>query len=166
MWQDFVCGVGGLQDWLLWEESRSCHMLGKNQFQLAAKGTHCWPKLSQWATLVAPLLRVYIYKTKKYCTTAVEREKWENVEKTLQTPRSVKKEWRRCCKHQSRSSPAACVEDYGEAGCPPAAHGLPWWSRFLCSSPWRRSLWRRWTCTEGGCSRWSTPAGADCRPDL
>ena len=37
---------------------------------------------------------------------------------------------RRCSRHRSRGSPAARVEDCGEAGCPPAAHGGPWWSRY------------------------------------
>ena len=87
MWQDFVCGLGGLQDWLLWEESRSCHMLGKNQFQLAAKGTHCWPRLSQWATLVAPLLKVYIYETKKI----LHNSSWEReVRKCRKNPADTK----------------------------------------------------------------------------
>jgi len=36
---------------------------------------------------------------------------------------------RRCSRHQSRDSPAARGEDHGEAGCAPAAHGGPQWSR-------------------------------------
>jgi len=53
-------------------------------------------------------------------------------EKQLWTPRSVKKEARRrCLKCQSREpSLAARDEDHGEAGCSPAAHGGPWWSRY------------------------------------
>jgi len=37
---------------------------------------------------------------------------------------------RRCSRHRSRDSPAACGEDHGEASCPPAADGGPWWSRY------------------------------------
>ena len=40
--------------------------------------------------------------------------------------------WRRrgkkCSRHWSRDSPAACEEDHGEAGCLPAALGDPRWS--------------------------------------
>jgi len=51
-------------------------------------------------------------------------------ETALQTPRLVKKEWRRCSRCQSRDSPAARGEDHGEAGCHSAAHGGPRWSRY------------------------------------
>jgi len=44
---------------------------------------------------------------------------------TLQTPRPLKKEGRRC----SKRFPCSPGEDHGEAGCPPAAHGGPRWSR-------------------------------------
>jgi len=38
----------------------------------------------------------------------------------------------RCPKCQSiEPSLEACDEDHGEAGCSPAAHGGPWWSRSL-----------------------------------
>jgi len=38
---------------------------------------------------------------------------------------------RKCLSHWSRVfSPAARGEDQGEAGCSPAAHGGPWWSRY------------------------------------
>jgi len=38
---------------------------------------------------------------------------------------------RRCLRHRSREfSFAACAEDHGEAGCPPAVHGGPRWSRY------------------------------------
>ena len=39
--------------------------------------------------------------------------------------------------------PAACGEDHGEAGCPPAAHGVPRWSRVPRCSPRRRPRWSR-----------------------
>jgi len=32
--------------------------------------------------------------------------------------------------NEKTSSLAAPDEDHGEAGCPPAAHGGPWWSRY------------------------------------
>lgn len=65
-----------------------------------------------------------------------------------------------------QKSPVACGEDHGEAGCPPAAHGVPRWSRVPRCSPWRRPRWSRWPCTDGGCRLWKTPAGADSGPDL
>jgi len=34
-----------------------------------------------------------------------------------------------------QKSPAACGEDHGEAGCPPAAHGVPRWSRVPTLQP-------------------------------
>jgi len=49
-------------------------------------------------------------------------------ETTLQTPRSVKKEEMLLAPEQ-RPSLAARDEDHGEAGCSPAAHGSPRWSR-------------------------------------
>ena len=45
---------------------------------------------------------------------------------TLQTPRPVKKEGRRCSRCRSRGSPAAQGADHGEAGCalqPMEVHG-------------------------------------------
>jgi len=36
---------------------------------------------------------------------------------------------RRYSRHRSRSAPAACDEDHGEAGCRPAVHGGPRWNR-------------------------------------
>ena len=38
---------------------------------------------------------------------------------------------RRCTRCQSRDSPAAYSQDYGDTGCPPAAHGGPRWSKYL-----------------------------------
>ena len=52
--------------------------------------------------------------------------------RTLQTPR---RRGRRCSRCWSRDSPSACGEDQGEAGCPPAAHGGPWWSRYPPAAP-------------------------------
>jgi len=50
----------------------------------------------------------------------------------LQTPRSVKKEEEEVLQTpEQRFYPAAHNEDHGEAGCPPAVHGGPWWSRYL-----------------------------------
>jgi len=38
---------------------------------------------------------------------------------------------RRCSRCRSKEfSLAPLGEDYSEAGCPPAAHGGPWWSRY------------------------------------
>ena len=37
---------------------------------------------------------------------------------------------RRCSRCHSKDSSAARGEDHGEAGCPPAAHGGAWWSRY------------------------------------
>jgi len=53
---------------------------------------------------------------------------------------------RRCSRHQSRDSPAARDEDHGEAGCPPAAHGDPWWSRYPPAAqggPTQEDAWSR-----------------------
>jgi len=43
-------------------------------------------------------------------------------EKSLQTPRSVKKEGGRGSRCWSRDSPAAHGKDHGDAGCPPCNH--------------------------------------------
>jgi len=49
---------------------------------------------------------------------------------TLQTPRSVKKEGEEMLQvPEQRDSSAAHDEDHGEAGCAPAVHGGPRWSR-------------------------------------
>jgi len=52
-------------------------------------------------------------------------------EATLQTPRSLKKEQGRGAQNvwSRETSLAAHDEDHDEAGCSPAAHGGPWWSR-------------------------------------
>jgi len=56
---------------------------------------------------------------------------------------------RRHSRHQRRDSPAAHGEDHGEAGCPPAAHGGPQWSRYppaACGrdpTPEQVDAWRR-----------------------
>ena len=57
-------------------------------------------------------------------------------EATLQTPRPEEKEGRRCSRHRSRDSPAACGAAHGEAGCAPA--------------PWRPMGEQIPTCTRGG----------------
>ncbi|CAM9880338.1 unnamed protein product, partial [Bubo scandiacus] len=72
---------------------------------------------------------------------------------------------RRCSRHQSRDSPAAHGADPGEAGCAPAAHGGPRWSR----SP---SAARGGPHTgAGGCLKeavtlWEVHAGAGSWQDL
>lgn len=45
-------------------------------------------------------------------------------ETALQTSRLME-DGGRCSKRQSREFPAACEEDHGGVGCPPAAHGKP-----------------------------------------
>ena len=66
----------------------------------------------------------YLRKGKKSCKAALRDRSEKNVrETTLQTPRSVKKEGRRCSRHRSRYSLAAHREDYVEADCPAAACG-------------------------------------------
>jgi len=53
-------------------------------------------------------------------------------ETTLETPRPVKKEKEEVLQApEQRFSAAACDEDQGQPGCPPAAHGGPRWSRYL-----------------------------------
>ena len=53
-------------------------------------------------------------------------------ETTLQSPRSVKKEGGRGARDaRAKSLPFQLVmKDHGEAGCPPALHGGPRWSRY------------------------------------
>jgi len=72
---------------------------------------------------------------------------------------------RRCSRHQSRDSPAACGEDHGEAGCPHAAHGGPRWTR---SPP---AALGEPHAGAGGCLKeavtlWRTCAGAGSCQDL
>jgi len=54
-------------------------------------------------------------------------------ETTLQTPRSVEKEGGGGARDVGAESlPLQLVmKGHDEAGCPPAAHGGPWWSRYL-----------------------------------
>ena len=87
-------------------------------------------------------------------------------ETTLQTPRSVKKEGEEVLQApEQRDSPAARGEDHGEAGCPPAAHGGPRWSRYppaACGGPHAGA---------GGCPKeavtlWKAHAGAGSWQDL
>jgi len=50
--------------------------------------------------------------------------------KSADTNVSEEGEGRMCSRSQSReSSLAGCDEDHGEAGCTPAVHAGPWWSR-------------------------------------
>ena len=52
-------------------------------------------------------------------------------ETILQTPRSMKKEGGGGARDtRAESSLATRAEDHGEAGCPPAAHRGPRWSRY------------------------------------
>ena len=67
---------------------------------------------------------------------------------------------RRCSRHQSRDFPAAFGEDHGEVGCPTAAHGGPWRSRYPPCSLWRTPCWSRWMHLEGSCSLWKVHTGA------
>jgi len=49
----------------------------------------------------------------------------------MQTSRSVKKEGRGGARAAEAESPSLqLMKDHGEAGCPPAVHGVPWWSRY------------------------------------
>ena len=41
---------------------------------------------------------------------------------------------RRCSRRHSRDSPAVHGEDHAEEGCPPEAHGGPWWSSYPASA--------------------------------
>ena len=64
---------------------------------------------------------------------AFEREEWDDVkETTLQISSSVKKEGEGGARDaRAESLPLQLVmKDHGEAGCPPAAHRTPWWSRY------------------------------------
>jgi len=86
------------------------------------------------------------------------RERSEkNVRETaLQAPKLVEKEGRRCTRHQSRESPAACGEDHDGTCCPPVAHGGPRLSSYTpCSH-----RYNRWTCPKGSCSPWRACTGA------
>jgi len=57
-------------------------------------------------------------------------------ETTLQTPRSVKQEGEEVLQvPDQKCSPPARDEDHGEAGCAPAAHGGPQWSRSPLTAP-------------------------------
>ena len=72
---------------------------------------------------------------------------------------------RRCSRHWSRGSPAACGEDYGEAGCPPAAHGGPWCSRYppaACRIPHTRAG----GCLKEGVTPWWAHTTAGFWKDL
>ena len=44
-------------------------------------------------------------------------------ETTMQTLRSLRRRGRSCLKHENRDSPETCGEDFGDVGCPSAAHG-------------------------------------------
>jgi len=50
-------------------------------------------------------------------------------ETTLQIPGSVKKKVEEVLQAREQRFPAACVEDHGEIGCPPAVCGGPCWRR-------------------------------------
>jgi len=69
-------------------------------------------------------------------------------ETTLQTPRPVKKGGgRRCSRCRSRESFIADrAEDHGEAGCAPAVHGGPWWSRSPPVAHGRDPTPEQWFC--------------------
>ena len=68
----------------------------------------------------------------------------------------------------STSSPAACGEAPGGAGCPPAAHGSPMEQISTLQPPhgWRSPRWSRWMWPGGGCGPWRAPAGAGPGPEL
>ena len=83
-------------------------------------------------------------------------------------PGQWKRRWKRCSRHWSGGSPAAHGDDYGEAGCPPAAHGGPWWSRYPSAAhgqPHARAgrwAWRSlWPC---GKPMLEQAPGRICRP--
>lgn len=66
-----VLVAGGLQVWLLWEETRSCPHVRQNQFQPAPRQIHHWPKPRPSAILVlplSPLLHPPQTRTPKTCT--------------------------------------------------------------------------------------------------
>jgi len=99
--------------------------------------------------------------------TAVEREKWDYVrETTLQTPRSMKEGGRRCARRRSRDfSPAAHEDDHDEAGCAPAAHESPQWSRYPPAARGRPHA-RSGECPKEVVTLWGARAGAGSWQDL
>lgn len=68
------------------------------------------------------------------------------------TPKSVKKEGRRCCRHWRRRYPAAGREAHGGADTYAMAHGRPWKSK--------------WMWPEECCMLWRSYAGAGSWQDL
>lgn len=72
---------GGLQGWLLWEDTRCWPHVGWSQFQTAPRRTHHWPKLSPSAKLVAPLwqqiyegVKTAVQQLGELCCTALLRK--------------------------------------------------------------------------------------------
>lgn len=92
-----------------------------SQFQSTPKGTCCWPKQSQWAMLAVPLGE-QIYEKEKLPQQLRERIEKMLIKTSLQTPRSVQKEGRKCStsKTEALCSPE---EAHGGVVCPPAAYG-------------------------------------------
>jgi len=82
---------------------------------------------------------------------------------TLQTPRSV----RRCLRCWSRDfSPAAHDKGHGEAGCPPAVRGGPWWKQISTCSLWRGPRAGADVCLKKAVILWRARAGAGSWQDL
>jgi len=99
----------------------------------------------------------YLRRGKNCGEIAVKRDEGDDVrETTLQIPRSVKMQGRRCSRRRSRDCPAARDKDHGEAGCPHAVHGSPQWSR---SPPASR---RRLHAIAGGCLKEAVTPWEDC----
>jgi len=91
-------------------------------------------------------------------------------ETTADTKVSEEGRRRRCLRCQSREpSLAACDEDHGEAGFPPAAHGGPQWSRYPPLARGRDPTPEQVGMPEGGCDPVGSPVleqapSRTCRP--
>ena len=122
---------------------------------------HCRARLSPAAEMVVPL-GMGIPERAKHCS-GVLREKSEKMwERELRRHQGQwRRSRRRCSRHLSRYSPVACGADHDDAGCPPAAHGEPQWSKYVHCSLVRTLWWKGWICPEGNWSPWRrTHAGA------
>lgn len=109
-----------------------------SQFQNRPMTVQCWIfKRPLWHLCD----NIYILNCKKLCATAMREEWGKNARGTaLQTPRSVARKGRRCCKCQRRDSLAAQVPKerfpcspktkHVKADCDSGAHRGPIWSRY------------------------------------
>ena len=117
----------GYKRWLLWKAAWSFPYVQQSQCQTAPRWTCHWSNLEPISEGGSTSGIAQLRRKKK--TLCKDIWSWREERECRHQGQCRRRRRRRCSRHWRRDSLAACGQDHVEAGCAPAAHGGPWWSR-------------------------------------